>query len=74
GFIHGPGNDGVIKLVADAGRDVLIGATSAGPHGGEVLSMLALAVHARLPLATLRSMIYAFPTFHRGVLDALADL
>lgn len=74
GFIHGPGNDGVIKLVVDAGREVLIGATSVGPRGGEVLAMLALAVHARLPVSTLRSMIYAFPTFHRGVLDALTDL
>lgn len=35
--------------------------------------MLTLAVHARLPVTTLRQMIYAYPTFHRGVLDALAD-
>lgn len=65
GFIHGPGNDGLIKLV---------GATAVGPRGGEVLSMLTFAVHARLPVSMLRQMIYAFPTFHRGVLDALADL
>lgn len=74
GWIHGPGNAGFIKLVADADRDVLVGATSVGPYGGEVLAMLVLAVHARLPVAALRTMIYAYPTFHRGVLDALADL
>lgn len=74
GFIHGPGNDGLIKLVCDVDRGVLVGATSVGPRGGEVLSMLTLAVHARLPVSTVRQMIYAFPTFHRGVLDALADL
>jgi pyruvate/2-oxoglutarate dehydrogenase complex dihydrolipoamide dehydrogenase (E3) component len=74
GWIHGPGNAGFIKLVADADRDVLVGATSVGPYGGEVLAMLALAVHARLPVTALRTMIYAYPTFHRGVLDALADL
>ncbi|MGH3793554.1 MAG: dihydrolipoyl dehydrogenase family protein [Pseudonocardiaceae bacterium] len=74
GLIHGPGNEGLIKLVSDADRGVLVGATSVGPRGGEVLSMLTLAVHARLPISTLRSMIYAFPTFHRGVLNALADL
>lgn len=34
----------------------------------------ALAVHARVPVATLRTMIFAYPTFHRGVLDALAAL
>lgn len=74
GYIHGPGNDGVIKLVCDADRGILVGATAVGPRGGEVLSMLTLAVHARLPLSALRSMIYAYPTFHRGVLDALAAL
>jgi hypothetical protein len=31
-------------------------------------------VHAAVPTATLRSMIYAYPTFHRGVEDALRDL
>jgi len=36
--------------------------------------MLALAVHAEVPTHTLRSMIYAYPTFHRGVEDALRDL
>ena len=42
--------------------------------GGEVLSMLTLAVHAEIPVTTLRTMIYAYPTFHRGVEDALRDL
>ena len=74
GWIHKAGNDGFIKLVADADRDVLVGATSAGPVGGEVLSMLTLAVHAQIPLPVVRNMIYAYPTFHRGVEDALRDL
>ena len=33
-----------------------------------------LAVHARVPVPTLRSMIYAYPTFHRAVEDALSRL
>ena len=74
GWIHGPGGVGVIKLVMDEDAGLLVGATSAGPWGGEVLSMLTLAVHAKVPVATLRTMIYAYPTFHRGVLDALTDL
>jgi hypothetical protein len=36
--------------------------------------MLTLAVHAGIPVEVLRRMHYAYPTFHRGVLDALADL
>ena len=74
GWIHGTGNEGFIKLVADGDRDVLVGATSMGPVGGEVLSILSLAVHASVTTATLREMIYAYPTFHRGVEDALKEL
>ena len=74
GWLHKTGNDGFIQLVADRRRGVLVGATSMGPNGGEVLGLLTLAVHARTPIDELRSMIYAYPTFHRGVEDALRDL
>ena len=37
GWIHGPGNEGFIKLVEDTDPGVLVGATSCGPWGGEVL-------------------------------------
>jgi len=53
---------------------VLVGATSAGPWGGEVLGLLALAVHAEVPTTSLRHMIYAYPTFHRGIEAAVKDL
>jgi pyruvate/2-oxoglutarate dehydrogenase complex dihydrolipoamide dehydrogenase (E3) component len=66
--------EGLIKVVADPARDVLVGATVVGSAGGEVLSMLALAVHAETPLATLRTMHYAYPTFHRAVESVLKDL
>ena len=74
GWIHGPGNDGFIKLIADSDAGVLVGATSAGPVGGEVLGALAVAVHAQVPVATLSQMIYAYPTFHRAIEDAIARL
>ncbi|HEX5496579.1 MAG TPA: NAD(P)/FAD-dependent oxidoreductase [Mycobacteriales bacterium] len=74
GWIHGTGNDGFIKLVEDADAGVLVGGTSAGPAGGEVLSGLAVAVHARVRTDQLARMIYAYPTFHRAVGVALAAL
>jgi pyruvate/2-oxoglutarate dehydrogenase complex dihydrolipoamide dehydrogenase (E3) component len=74
GWIHGVGNDGFIKLVADADRGILAGATSVGPAGGEVLSLLTLAVHARIPVSRLREMIYAYPTFHLAIESALQAL
>ena len=33
GFIHGPGNVGLIKLVVDTDRDLLVGANCRGPVG-----------------------------------------
>jgi pyruvate/2-oxoglutarate dehydrogenase complex dihydrolipoamide dehydrogenase (E3) component len=72
GFTHGPGAVGLVKVVAADG--VLVGASVVGPAGGEILAMLTLAVHARIPVETLRSMIYTYPTFHRTIETALADL
>lgn len=74
GWIHGPGNEGFIKLVEDADRGVLIGATSAGPVGGEVLYGLNVAVHAEVPVDRLQHMIYTYPTFHRTIEAALGAL
>jgi pyruvate/2-oxoglutarate dehydrogenase complex dihydrolipoamide dehydrogenase (E3) component len=73
-WIHKAGNAGFIKLVEDADRGLLVGATSAGPSGGEVLGAPAVAVHAEVPVETLRRMIYAYPTFHRAIESAVAAL
>ncbi len=74
GWIHKAGNAGFIKLIADADRGILVGATSAGPWGGEVLSALAVAVHGGVPVASLRHMIWAYPTFHRAIQAAVQDI
>jgi pyruvate/2-oxoglutarate dehydrogenase complex dihydrolipoamide dehydrogenase (E3) component len=66
--------DGIIKLVADRDRGILVGATVVGPAGGEIVSMLATAVHAEVPIATLRTMHFAYPTFHRAVEAALDEI
>jgi len=74
GWIHKVGNRGFIKLVEDSERGVLVGATSVGPTGGEVLGLLTLAIHASVPTTELRHMIYAYPTFHRAIEAAVKDL
>jgi pyruvate/2-oxoglutarate dehydrogenase complex dihydrolipoamide dehydrogenase (E3) component len=67
GWIHR--GEGFVKLVARDG--ILVGGTSMAPSGGEVLGLLALAVHAQISVEQLRSMIFAYPTFHRAVDSAL---
>jgi pyruvate/2-oxoglutarate dehydrogenase complex dihydrolipoamide dehydrogenase (E3) component len=66
-------DDGLVKIVVDADRRVLVGATVVGSVGGEVMSVLALAVHAEVPLDTFLLMHFAYPTFHRAVETVLED-
>jgi pyruvate/2-oxoglutarate dehydrogenase complex dihydrolipoamide dehydrogenase (E3) component len=74
GFTHNAGKYELVKVVADADSGTLVGATAVGPVGGEVLGALTVAVHARLSVTRLRQMIWAFPTFHRGIEAALGAL
>jgi pyruvate/2-oxoglutarate dehydrogenase complex dihydrolipoamide dehydrogenase (E3) component len=66
--------DGVIKLVADRSRGILVGGTVVAPAGGEIMSMLAVAVHAEVPIETLLQMHFAYPTYHRAVESVLKEL
>jgi pyruvate/2-oxoglutarate dehydrogenase complex dihydrolipoamide dehydrogenase (E3) component len=72
GWIHGPGNDGFIKVVLDADRGTIVGATCMGPRGGDVLGIFELAIKAKIPAEELNHLIYAYPTFYRGVGEAIA--
>jgi predicted membrane metal-binding protein len=51
---------------------VLAGLAAAAIYS--VLAGLSVAVHAHVPVASLRRMIYAYPTFHRAIEDALREL
>jgi pyruvate/2-oxoglutarate dehydrogenase complex dihydrolipoamide dehydrogenase (E3) component len=75
GWIHGPGAEhGVIKLVADADRGVLVGGSVMGPPAGELVGFLALAIRENITIGHLRDLIYPYPTFVRGIEDALREL
>ena len=74
GWIHGPGAEhGVSKVVADADRGVLVGASTMGPAAGEVIAVLVLAIRYSIPISDLRNLIYPYPTFVRGIEDALRE-
>lgn len=66
--------DGLVKIVLDADRDVVVGATVVGPAGGESISMLVTAIQAEVPLSTLRQMHFAYPTYHRAIQTVLDRL
>jgi pyruvate/2-oxoglutarate dehydrogenase complex dihydrolipoamide dehydrogenase (E3) component len=66
--------EGLVKVVLDARREVVVGATVVAPCAGEVVSLLVTAVQAEVPLATLREMHYAYPSYHRAIQSVLDSL
>ena len=73
--------DGYLKLIAgprrvlgNAGGGRLLGATAVGPCGGELVHEVALGIRTGMFAGRLAQTVHAYPTFHRGVEDALRDL
>ena len=72
-FITATGR-GVLKLVGDRTRGVLIGATLVTPRAGEILGELVLAIKLGTPLKTLADVIHPFPAFNRVLGESLGEL
>jgi pyruvate/2-oxoglutarate dehydrogenase complex dihydrolipoamide dehydrogenase (E3) component len=53
---------GFMKAIVDAGTDQILGAAVLGIEGGELMSMLQLAMMSKMPFTTLRDAIFAHPT------------
>jgi pyruvate/2-oxoglutarate dehydrogenase complex dihydrolipoamide dehydrogenase (E3) component len=73
GYIH-DFHMGALKLVADRGRGVLIGATLVTPRAGEIVGELVLAIKLGTPLETLADVIHPFPAFNRVLGESLGQL
>jgi pyruvate/2-oxoglutarate dehydrogenase complex dihydrolipoamide dehydrogenase (E3) component len=73
GYIH-DFHGGVLKLVADRDRGVLIGATLVTPRAGEIVGELVLAIKLRTPLKALADVIHPFPAFNRVLGASLEEL
>ncbi len=58
----GKGYRGTTKLVIDASRDIIVGATFVGPRVGEMLHAATIAIVGEVPLSTLWHAVPAFPT------------
>ena len=73
GYIH-DFHGGMLKLVGDRERGVLVGATMVSPRAGEILGELVLAVKVGTPLSTLADVIHPFPAFNRVLGAAIGEL
>jgi pyruvate/2-oxoglutarate dehydrogenase complex dihydrolipoamide dehydrogenase (E3) component len=73
GYIH-DFHGGMMKLVGDRRRGVLVGATLVSPRAGEILGELVLAVKVGTPVRVLADVIHPFPAFNRVLGASLGEL
>ncbi len=54
--------EGFIKVLTEKGTDQILGVTLVGSHAGDLLHELALAMHQKIGLKKIASMIHVYPT------------
>ncbi len=59
-------SEGFVKLISAKGRRIL-GATIVGAGAGELLAPVLLAMHQKLPVESLTSFVYPYPTMSEGI-------
>ncbi len=62
---------GILKAVVERESGLLLGAAVAGQQAGNMLGLLNLAVHAKVPLAKLQTMMYGFPALYSALGEGL---
>lgn len=65
---------GYLKVVVDGDTDQILGAAILAAEGGEVMTVIQVAMRAGLPASALRDMIIAHPTMAEGLNDLFARL
>lgn len=65
---------GLLILVADLARGVLLGAAAIGAHADEWMSEASLAIRAEVPLEILEDVVHAFPTFSQAFETPIREL
>lgn len=66
--------DGFVKIIADKKRKVLLGATIAAPHAGEIVHELGLAIQHGLTASEVANTLHAFPSWSEAVRVAAAKI
>jgi probable pyridine nucleotide-disulfide oxidoreductase len=65
---------GYLKAVVNADTGQVLGASILAAEGGEVMSVIQVAMRAGLPYTALRDMVFAHPTMAEGLNDLFAQL
>ena len=65
---------GVLKAVVEAASGKILGAAALGIEGGEIMSMLQIAMMGGVPYTALRDGIFAHPTLAESLNNLFAGL
>lgn len=65
---------GMIKVVADADTDKVLGVHIIGPHASDLVHEGAIAIKAGLTVKEVADMIHAHPTLAEGLMEAAEDV
>jgi pyruvate/2-oxoglutarate dehydrogenase complex dihydrolipoamide dehydrogenase (E3) component len=65
---------GLLKAIVDAESGLILGAAALGLEGGEIMSMLQIAMMGGLPYTALRDGVFAHPTLAEGLNNLFSQL
>ncbi|HZU00124.1 MAG TPA: hypothetical protein VFA10_10710, partial [Ktedonobacteraceae bacterium] len=66
-------DSGVALIVADADTGVLLGATLVGPHAGDLIGQITLAIEMGATLTDLAEILYAHPSLSEIVQEGVEN-
>ena len=67
-------SQGLLKVVADAGSDRILGVHILGAHAADLVHEAALAMHLGATVSRVAEMIHAHPTLAEGLMEAMEDV
>jgi pyruvate/2-oxoglutarate dehydrogenase complex dihydrolipoamide dehydrogenase (E3) component len=59
--------EGFVKVYTRPGTGTIIGATIAGPHAGDLIGEVAVAIAGRLSLGALAAVVHPYPTYAEAI-------
>jgi dihydrolipoamide dehydrogenase len=75
GKAHATGDiQGLVKVIAEAKTDRILGAHILGAHATDLIHEAALAMHVGATVSRVADMIHAHPTFAEGFMEAVEDV
>ncbi len=67
-------SQGLVKVIAEAATDRILGTHILGAHATDLIHEAALAMHLGAPVSRVTDMIHAHPTFAEGLMEAMEDV